>query len=138
MEGKTKHLTEIRVRYGETDRMGFCYYGNYAQFLEVARVELLRSQGISYKELEDEGILLPVRNFSIKYIAPSRYDDLLSIQTEITNIKGSRIEFNYEIRNQNNVLIATAYTELVFVNSNSLKPTNAPDEILTFYENDIK
>jgi len=138
MEGKTKHLTEIRVRYGETDRMGFCYYGNYAQFLEVARVELLRSQGISYKELEDEGILLPVRNFSIKYIAPSRYDDLLSIQTEITNIKGSRIEFNYEIRNQNNVLIATAYTELVFINSNSLKPTNAPDEILTFYENDIK
>jgi|SaaInlStandDraft_1057018.scaffolds.fasta_scaffold02939_5 acyl-CoA thioester hydrolase len=138
MEGKTKHLTEIRVRYGETDRMGFCYYGNYAQFLEVARVELLRSQGISYKELEDAGILLPVRNFSIKYIAPSRYDDLLSIQTEITNIKGSRIEFNYEIRNQNNVLIATAYTELVFINSNSLKPTNAPDEILTFYENDIK
>ncbi|MDA9986489.1 MAG: thioesterase family protein [Crocinitomicaceae bacterium] len=138
MERKTKHLTEIRVRYGETDRMGFCYYGNYAQFLEVARVELLRSQGISYKELEDAGILLPVRNFSIKYIAPSRYDDLLSIQTEITNIKGSRIEFNYEIRNQNNVLIATAYTELVFVNSNSLKPTNAPDEILTFYENDIK
>ena len=138
MEGKTKHLTEIRVRYGETDRMGFCYYGNYAQFLEVARVELLRSQGISYKELEDEGILLPVRNFSIKYIAPSRYDDLLSIQTEITNIKGSRIEFNYEIRNQKNVLIATAYTELVFINSNSLKPTNAPDEILTFYENDIK
>ena len=118
--------------------MGFCYYGNYAQFLEVARVELLRSQGISYKELEDAGILLPVRNFSIKYIAPSRYDDLLSIQTEITNIKGSRIEFNYEIRNQNNVLIATAYTELVFINSNSLKPTNAPDEILTFYENDIK
>ncbi len=138
MKGKTKHLTEIRVRYGETDRMGFCYYGNYAQFLEVARVELLRSQGISYKELEDAGILLPVRNFSIKYIAPSRYDDLLSIQTEITNIKGSRIEFNYEIRNQKNVLIATAYTELVFVNSNSLKPTNAPDEILTFYENDIK
>lgn len=138
MKGKTKHLTEIRVRYGETDRMGFCYYGNYAQFLEVARVELLRSKGISYKELEDAGILLPVRNFSIKYIAPSRYDDLLSIQTEITNIKGSRIEFNYEIRNQNNVLIATAYTELVFVNSNSLKPTNAPDEILTFYENDIK
>ena len=138
MEGKTKYLTEIRVRYGETDRMGFCYYGNYAQFLEVARVELLRSQGISYKELEDAGILLPVRNFSIKYIAPSRYDDLLSIQTEITNIKGSRIEFNYEIRNQNNVLIATAYTELVFINSNSLKPTNAPDEILTFYENDIK
>ena len=137
MGRKTKHFTEIRVRYGETDRMGFCYYGNYAQFLEVARVELLRGQGISYKELEDAGILLPVRNFSIKYIAPSRYDDLLSIQTEIINIKGSRIEFNYEIRNQKNVLIVTAYTELVFVNSNSLKPKYVPDEILNFYENDM-
>ena len=63
MVRKTKHITEIRVRYGETDKMGFCYYGNYAQFLEVARVELLRSQGVSYKELEDAGILLPVRNF---------------------------------------------------------------------------
>ena len=102
MKGKTKHISEIRVRYGETDRMGFCYYGNYAQFLEVARVELLRSQGVSYKELEDAGILLPVRNFSIKYIAPAKYDDLLFIETEIVKINGSRIEFIYEIRNQKN------------------------------------
>lgn len=114
MKGKTKHISEIRVRYGETDRMGFCYYGNYAQFLEVARVELLRSQGVSYKELEDAGILLPVRNFSIKYIAPAKYDDLLFIETEIVKINGSRIEFIYEIRNQKKLLIATANTELVF------------------------
>ena len=89
MVGKTKHITEIRVRYGETDRMGFCYYGNYAQFLEVARVELLRSKGVSYKELEDAGILLPVRNFSIKYIAPAKYDDVLFIETEIVKISFS-------------------------------------------------
>ena len=138
MVGKTKHITEIRVRYGETDRMGFCYYGNYAQFLEVARVELLRSQGVSYKELEDAGILLPVRNFSIKYIAPAKYDDLLFIQTEILKINGSRIIFNYEIRNQKNILIATANTELVFLNSDTMKPTHVPTEILAFHETEIK
>lgn len=138
MARKTKHITEIRVRYGETDKMGFCYYGNYAQFLEVARVELLRSQGVSYKELEDAGILLPVRNFSIKYIAPAKYDDLLFIQTEILKINGSRIIFNYEIRNQKNILIATANTELVFLNSDTMKPTHVPTEILTFHETEIK
>ena len=138
MVGKTKHITEIRVRYGETDRMGFCYYGNYAQFLEVARVELLRSKGISYKELEDAGILLPVRNFSIKYIAPAKYDDVLFIKTEIVKINGSRIEFIYEMRNQKNLLIATANTELVFVNSDTMKPTQVPTEILEFHETEIK
>lgn len=138
MVGKTKHITEIRVRYGETDRMGFCYYGNYAQFLEVARVELLRSKGISYKELEDAGILLPVRNFSIKYIAPAKYDDVLFIETEIVKINGSRIEFIYEIRNQKKLLIATANTELVFVNSDTMKPTQVPTEILEFHETEIK
>ena len=138
MVRKTKHITEIRVRYGETDKMGFCYYGNYAQFLEVARVELLRSQGVSYKELEDAGILLPVRNFSIKYIAPAKYDDLLFIQTEILKINGSRIIFNYEIRNQKIILIATANTELVFLNSDTMKPTHVPTEILAFHETEIK
>lgn len=138
MVGKTKHITEIRVRYGETDRMGFCYYGNYAQFLEVARVEFLRSQGVSYKELEDAGILLPVRNFSIKYIAPAKYDDLLFIETEIVKINGSRIEFIYEIRNQKKLLIATANTELVFINSDTMKPTHVPTEILEFHETEIK
>ena len=138
MVGKTKHITEIRVRYGETDRMGFCYYGNYAQFLEVARVELLRSKGVSYKELEDAGILLPVRNFSIKYIAPAKYDDVLFIKTEIVKINGSRIEFIYEMRNQKNLLIATANTELVFVNSDTMKPAQVPTEILEFHETEIK
>ena len=133
MEGKLKHITEVRVRYGETDQMGFCYYGNYAQFLEVARVELLRSKGISYKALEAEGILLPVRTYSIKYIAPSRYDDLLKIETEIVLIQSSRIEFSYVIRDQNSTLIATANTELVFVDSQTMKPTKAPSKISNLY-----
>jgi acyl-CoA thioester hydrolase len=129
MKGKSKHITELRVRYGETDQMGFCYYGNYAQFLEVARVELLRSNGVSYKALEAEGILLPVRTFSIKYITPSRYDDLLKIETEIIKIQTSRIEFSYVIRDQNSTLIATANTELVFVDSQSMKPIKTPSKI---------
>ena len=81
------HEIQLRIRYGETDQMGFCYYGNYAQFLEVARVETLRKFGISYKELEEKGILLPVRNFSIKYIAPAKYDDIIHIQTVVNEIK---------------------------------------------------
>ena len=133
MEGNLNHVTEVRVRYGETDQMGFCYYGNYAQFLEVARVELLRSKGITYKTLESEGILLPVRTFSIKYIAPSRYDDLLRIETEIIKIQSSRIEFSYVIRDQNSTLIATANTELVFVDSKSMKPIKAPSKISDLY-----
>ena len=133
MERSLKHVTEVRIRYGETDQMGFCYYGNYAQFLEVARVELLRSKGITYKTLESEGILLPVRTFSIKYIAPSRYDDLLRIETEIIKIQSSRIEFNYVIRDQNSTLIATANTELIFVDSQSIKPIKAPSKISNLY-----
>ena len=133
MEGNLNHVTEVRVRYGETDQMGFCYYGNYAQFLEVARVELLRSKGITYKTLESEGVLLPVRTFSIKYIAPSRYDDLLRIETEIIKIQSSRIEFSYVIRDQNSTLIATANTELVFVDSQSMKPIKAPSKISDLY-----
>lgn len=133
MKGKTKHTIEIRVRYGETDQMGFCYYGNYAQFLEVARVELLRNSGVSYKKLEEEGVLLPVRTFSIKYIAPSKYDDLLKIETEISKLKSSRIEFTYEIRNQNNTLIATAITELVFVNAETMKPAQTPQKISAIF-----
>lgn len=133
MTGKTKHTTELRVRYGETDQMGFCYYGNYAQFLEVARVELLRSNGVSYKSLEEKGVLLPVRTFSIKYIAPSKYDDLLQIETIISKIQASRIEFSYEIRNEKNNLIATAITELVFLDSGTMKPINAPEKIQSLF-----
>ncbi len=126
MKKISEHSVEIRVRYGETDQMGFCYYGNYAQFLEVARVEALREYGISYKELEQDGILLPVRLFSIKYLYPAKYDDLLQIKTRITDLKRSRIVFSYTIR-VSEKLIATAETELVFVDSTSMKPTKIPD-----------
>ena len=71
----------LRVRYGETDPMKYVYYGNYAEYLEVARVELFRAIGISYNEIEKRGIWLPVSEYKIKYIRPAKYDDLLYIHT---------------------------------------------------------
>jgi acyl-CoA thioester hydrolase len=120
----------VRVRYSETDKMGFCYYGNYATFLELGRVELLRENKIVYKELEDLGILLPVSELSIKYLHPAKYDDLLKIKTTISDLKGARIYFNYEIFNEKEILLLSATTTLVFVDAKTMRPIAAPDFIL--------
>lgn len=124
---KYSHSCQLRVRYGETDRMGYCYYGNYAEFLEVGRVEAIRSKGITYKKLEEDGIMLPVSEFQIKYLAPAYYDDLLKIVTCISHLKGSRLYFSYEIFNEENKKLIEATTTLVFVKSDTMKPTHAPE-----------
>ena len=116
----------LRVRYSETDQMGYCYYGNYAQYFEVGRVETLRSLGMSYKQLEEEGIMLPVSEFSVKYFAPALYDNELTIKTTITEIKGARIYFDYTITNSAGDLICKAQTTLVFVQKDTMKPIQAP------------
>ncbi len=121
---------QLRVRYGETDRMGYCYYVNYAEFLEVGRVEAIRSKGITYKKLEDDGIMLPVSEFQIKYLAPAFYDDLLNIVTCISHLKGSRLYFTYEIFNQENKKLVEASTTLVFVKADTMKPILAPDSFI--------
>jgi acyl-CoA thioester hydrolase len=118
---------KIRVRYAETDRMGYVYYGNYATYFEVARVESLRIMGMTYKDMEDEGIILPVLDYQIKFIKPAYYDDLLTIKTVIKNIPGARINFEYETFNEKKVLLNIANTTLVFINKNTLKPCAAPD-----------
>ena len=128
-----KHITQLRVRYGETDQMGYCYYGNYAQYFEVGRVEALRAIGMSYKQLENDGFMLPVSEFSVNYKAPALYDDLLSIETTITKIKGVRIFFDYSITNEANQLIATATTVLVFVDKNTMKPVAPPEKFLKLF-----
>ncbi|MCH2225169.1 MAG: acyl-CoA thioesterase [Crocinitomicaceae bacterium] len=127
MKIEYSHETILRVRYSETDQMGYCYYGNYAQYFEVGRVELLRSMGISYKTLEIQGIMLPVSSLSIKYKAPAKYDDALKIITNITELKGARLNFDYTIFNEDGQLLATAETGLVFVNKETMRPTSAPD-----------
>lgn len=124
------HQVSLRVRYAETDRMGYAYYGNYAMYYEVARVEALRALGFSYKELEDEGTLLPVLEFKIKYIKPAFYDDELTVKVMITELPKARIRFEYETYNSARVLINTGETTLVFVDKNTGKPKPAPDRIL--------
>ena len=118
--------TTVRVRYAETDKMGYVYYGNYAQYYEVGRVEALRSIGSSYKEMEDNGIMLPVYLCDIRYIKPAVYDDLLVIKTTIKEIPTAKITFDYEIYNQKNELINTGTTTLVFINISTNKPCAAP------------
>lgn len=121
--------TEIRVRYAETDRMGYVYYGNYATYFEVARVEALRQLGVSYKSLEDKGILLPVADYTIKYLLPAHYDDVLIIQTHIMALPTARILFEYKTY-RGDQLLNTASTTLVFVDAKSGRPVRCPDEIL--------
>jgi acyl-CoA thioester hydrolase len=122
--------TEIRVRYAETDQMGFVYYGNYATYYEVARVESLRSLGFSYKSLEAQGVLMPVAENKSKFIRPAKYDDLLSIHVVVEHLPVKRMIFKYEIYNEQKKLINLGETVLAFVNKNSGKACEAPDTII--------
>ena len=126
-----QHEIQIRVRYSETDQMGFVYYGNYAAYFEVARVECLRKLGVQYKELEGQGVWLPVVNYSIEYKKPAEYDDQLNILTQIVSLPGARISFAYVCTNQNGELIARASTDLVFLNAETKRPMRCPEEILS-------
>ena len=128
MEIDFEHDTKLRVRYGETDQMGYCYYGNYAQYFEVGRVEAMRHVGMSYKELEQQGVMLPVSEFQVKYITPALYDDELTIITKITKLKGVRLYFEYEIFNQQKALVCKASTTLVFVAKDTMKPIQPSEQ----------
>lgn len=123
-------ITQLRVRYGETDQMGYCYYGNYAQYFEVGRVEAMRNIGMSYKDIENKGFMLPVSSFSVKYKAPALYDDLLRITTKIVSLDGVRLYFEYEVTNEENRLLATAETVLVFVKKETMRPVLPPDDFI--------
>jgi acyl-CoA thioester hydrolase len=122
--------TSLRVRYGETDQMGYCYYGNYAQYFEVGRVEALRAFGMSYKAMEESGVMLPVLDFSVRYFAPAYYDDLLLITTKIVGLKGPRLYFEYEIQNESGKVISNATTTLVFVSKENMRPISPPEDFV--------
>ncbi|SEG54883.1 acyl-CoA thioesterase [Sphingobacterium lactis] len=117
---------QVRVRYAETDNMGYVYYGNYAAFYEVARTEMLRSTGISYRELEDMGVMLPVTDLNCKFIKAAKYDDLITINTYIREKPGIRIKFEYELFNEAGELLNTGYTQLVFVDMKRNRPCKPP------------
>ena len=121
----------IRVRYAETDKMGYVYYGNYATYYEVARVECLRKLGFSYKVLEEQGVMMPVVENKSKFIRPAKYDDLLTIKVMVEEMPERRITFKYELYNEREKLINLGETMLAFVNMKNGKPCEAPDSIIT-------
>jgi acyl-CoA thioester hydrolase len=128
------HVSEFRVRYSETDRMGYCYHGNYATYFELGRVEALRSLGVVYKELEDEGILLPVVSMNTQFKAPAKYDDLLRLETTLVRTTNCTLEFNYVLFDQNARILTTASTVLVFQSLHQSKPIRIPDFIQTIFK----
>ncbi len=124
-----QHDIKIRVRYADTDQMGYVYYGNYAAYYEAARVESLRALGLTYRELEESGVMMPVLECNSRFIAPALYDELLTIRTTIENMPMVRIKFQYEIYNEADKLIHTGDTLLAFVNRDSGKPCRIPGKM---------
>ena len=118
--------TQVRVRYAETDQMGYVYYGNYPMYYEVARVEAFRSLGFPYKELEAMGIGMPVRDMDIKYHAPGKYDELLTLKVKIPEMPAARIRFIYEVYNEAGKLINEGSTTLVFMKMENGRPVRLP------------
>ena len=110
--------------------MGVVYYGNYAQYFEMGRTEWLRKLGFSYRWMEENGIMLPVTELQIKYKRPARYDDLLTVTTSLVRLPTVKIEFDYQIHNQNNELLTTGFTTLVFVDKETGKLRSAPDYLI--------
>lgn len=124
------YKTQIRVRYAETDKMGYVYYGNYATYYEVARVEALRSLGLTYKSMEESGIMMPVIENRAKYIGPAKYDELITIHIMIKKMPVMRITFEYELFNESEKLINLGETTLAFVNMQSGRVCEAPKNIV--------
>jgi acyl-CoA thioester hydrolase len=132
------HTTKIRVRYGETDQMGYMYYGNYAEFYEVGRVEMLRSLGLTYSGMEQSGIMMPVLELKCKYLKPALYDEEISVKVIMDKMPGIRIHFRYELSNEKGELINQGETLLVFINMTTNRPCLPPqdftDKLVPFFE----
>ncbi|MBJ7881711.1 acyl-CoA thioesterase [Gelidibacter salicanalis] len=126
---------QLRVRYGETDQMGIVYYGNYAQYFEVGRVEWLRKLGVSYKQMEQDGLMLPVSKLNVEFKKPARYDDLIKVKTQLVKLPSASIEFNYEITNQSGEILTLGNTVLVFIDIVKNRPTRCPKSLLDKLQN---
>jgi acyl-CoA thioester hydrolase len=124
------HTTKVRVRYGETDQMGYMYYGNYAEFFEVGRVEMLRSIGLTYSWMEGVGIMMPVLEMKCKYLKPALYDEEISIKVIMEKMPGVKIHFKYELFNEREELIHIGETLLAFIDMKRNRPSLPPQEFL--------
>ncbi|MEB0249764.1 MULTISPECIES: thioesterase family protein [unclassified Mucilaginibacter] len=125
-----QNATKLRVRYGETDQMGYMYYGNYAEFFEVGRVEMLRSLGLTYSGMEASGIMMPVLELKCKYLKPARYDEEITINVIMDKMPGVKIHFRYELFNEREELIHLGETLLAFVNMKSNRPCLPPADFI--------
>ncbi len=120
---------KVRVRYAETDQMGYVYYGNYMTYYEVARVEALRAMGLNYKDLEENGVMMPVLESHSRYLLPGKYDEELTIKVRIPELPKVKIKFDYEFFNEEGKLIHRGETTLAFINMNTGKPVRMPEEM---------
>ncbi|MFN3875677.1 MAG: acyl-CoA thioesterase [Flavobacteriales bacterium] len=123
------HDARARVRYAETDQMGYVYYGRYAELFEVGRVEAMRALGFPYRALEDAGVMLPVSELRARYLRPARYDDELIIRTSIPEPPTARIVFRYAVLGADGALLCEGETTLVFVDRATMRPRRAPRDL---------
>ena len=122
-----QHEVQIRVRYADTDQMGYVYYGNYAAYYEVARVESFRSLGYAYKNLEEAGVMMPVLELKTKYLLPAKYDDLLTVKVVIPEMPRVKILYVYDIYNEAGDHLNHGETTLAFIQMKSGRPTRIPE-----------
>jgi len=127
--------TKVRVRYGETDQMGVVYHGNYAQYFEVARIEWLEALGFSYKKMELEGVMLPVISLHTEFKGSAKFDDVLTIKTSLKNTPNVKIEFDYQLYNEQGVLLTTGSTVLAFISAKTRRIIRCPEAMLKSIEN---
>lgn len=125
------HYTSFRVRYGETDQMGVVYHGNYAQYFELGRTEWLRKLGITYKDMEMNGIMLPVISLNTKFLKSALYDEVLTVETILKKKPMVKIEFDYILRNEQKEVICKGNTTLAFIDMKTNKPMRCPETILS-------
>ncbi len=128
------HEIKTRVRYADTDKMGYLQHGHYPAYYEIGRTEALRNLGISYKDVEESGIIMPIIDLNLKYIKPAYYDTLLTIKTYVKELPSVRITFFYEAFNEEKILINTCKTTLIFFDNKRQKPCVAPDNIFAKLE----
>ncbi len=125
------HETQIRVRYGETDQMGYLYYGNYAQYYEVGRAEAIRSLGLSYREMETKyGVMMPVMSLQMRYVRPALYDELVTVRTTLRHLPTDTITFYMEIFNEKKKLVNGGSVKLCFVEMTTNKSVPTPQYLV--------
>ena len=128
------HRFELRVRYGDTDQMGWAYYGNYLRWFEIGRAEMMRSLGRSYREVEErDGVLLPVLDARCRYFHGARYDERVTIETGVLDIARASLRFGYRILGEDGERCALGYTEHCVVNRDA-KPVRPPAELAALIE----